>query len=56
MFNKFLMSLGVLPMTLLALTLFFLAFAFFAGRALRGKREEQDAVAALPLQEDDHVC
>lgn len=56
MFNKFLMSLGVLPMTLMALTLFLLAFAFLAGRALRGKREDQDAAAALPLQEDDHVC
>lgn len=56
MFNRFLMSLGVLPMTLLALVLFFSAFAFLAMRAFRGQREEQDSAASLPLQEDDHVC
>lgn len=56
MFKEFLVNLGVLPMTLLALGMFLSAFAFLAGRALRGKREEHDAIASLPLQEDDHVC
>jgi hypothetical protein len=55
MFNKFLTSLGVLPLTLLALALFLAAFASLAARALGAKRDEQDKIAALPLLEDDHV-
>ncbi|MCS6898969.1 MAG: hypothetical protein RMJ98_04845 [Myxococcales bacterium] len=55
MFHKFLTSLGVLHLTLLALTLFLAAFVLLAVRALGAWRDDEDKIAALPLLEDDHV-